>query len=360
MSLSKRLRAAMLGAILTPLAVGAVPAVATADSMSISLSSSTTSTGTPIIITISTSANPIDQHGDGPYLYALVQPATAGNCQPTYGTDRQVVGSQATVLVSGYSGQVSTGQSSHSYNFDQFTAGSYTVCAWLETDNADYAGSGDTPSAVTTTATSSLQLQNTDTLAAGLSTSTPRPNIPFTVAFSGSVTPIDQSGDGPYLYALVQPAGAGSCQSTYGTDKQVAGSQATTLVSSYSGQLSTGAFSKPFNFSGPKGSYRVCGWLETDNADYAGSSDSSSVVLATAPPITFAITTPAPACVVPRHAGATLATVEHRILNAHCSIGHIRRVHRRTVRRNHVIGLSPASGTRLATGAAVQITVSLG
>ncbi len=360
MSLGDRLRRVMVGAIVVGVGACVLPAVASADSMSISLSSSTVATGTPVSVTIATTANPIDKNGDGPYLYAVVQPASAGSCQPTYGYDEQVVGSQATVLVSGGGDEVSTGQATRSFNFDAFTSESYTVCAWLESTDNDYAGSSTTSQAVSANATAGLQLQDTDTLTGALSSSTPRPNVPFTVTLSGSATPIDQSGDGPYLYAVVQPAGAGSCQPTYGYDEQVVGSQATVLVSGGGHEVSTGAFSSAFNFSAHAGSYRLCSWLESTDNDYAGSSTTSAAVLATATPITFSITAPPLACIVPRYSGATLTTVERRILAAHCTVGHIRRVHRRGVRRNVVVSLSPGPGTRRASRAAVAITVSLG
>ena len=342
----------------------AAPATARADSLSISLSNANPANGIPVTVTLNTSAAPIDSNGDGPYLYAVVQPASAGGCQPTFGDDQQVVGSQATVLEQA-DNRVSTGQASRSDNFTAYTAGAYTVCGWLETTGNDGSGSDYTSSVVTATATSALTSANTDTLSSSLSTSTPRPHVPFTVTFTGSATPIDSNGDGPYPYAVVQPTSSGGCQPTFGDDQQVVGSQATVLEQA-DNRVSTGQFNNADSFSSGSGSYTVCGWLETTGNDGSDSGYTSSVVTATATPLTFTIATPPPppppppACVVPRFAGASLATVERRISAGHCTVGRVTWVRRRHVRRDLVISLSPAPGRRLASKAAVHITVSRG
>ncbi|MGO9976372.1 MAG: hypothetical protein ACLP01_26900 [Solirubrobacteraceae bacterium] len=350
MSLGRRLGVAIVAAMLMGMGACAVPAVAAADTMSISLSSSTSSTGIPITVQINVNAAAIE------WEFAVVQPAAAGGCQPTYGTDESVVGSQATVLVNNQ--YALEGQSYSSNSFDGFTASSYTVCAWLESDEYDGAGSGDTSSVVLATAQSSFQLVDTDSLSTTLSTSTPRPNVPFTVTFKISATPIDSGGDGPWLYAVVQPAGAGGCQPTYGADLSVVGSQATVLVNNT--YALTGQSFSSKSFTGSTGSYTVCAWLENDEWDDAGDGLTSSNVLATAAPLAFTIPAPPPACVVPRFAGASLVTVERRISAGHCTVGRVTWVRRRNVRRDIVISLSPAPGRRLASKAAVKITVSRG
>ena len=350
-------RAVRLGAIVVGMCAMPAPAAALADSMTVSPSNASPSIGTPITLTVATSAAPIDSYGDGPYLYAVVQPASAGGCQPTYGNDIQVVGSQAARLADAH--EVSTGSSTTSYNATEYTPGAYTVCAWLENTSGDYAGSSVTPSSVTAQASTAFEAFNTDTLASGLSNSAPRPHIPFTVRFAGSATPIDSYGDGPYLYAVVQPASAGGCQPTYGGDIQVVGSQATQLTSA--NQMSTGQYGAQFNFSAARGTYRVCAWLEDTSGDYAGASATTADVLAATSPAPFMIgAPPPPACVVPSYRGATLATIERRIRSAHCAVGAIRRVRNRHVRRNHVVHLSSTPGARLPNGTRVGITVSKG
>ena len=238
-----RLLRAVLTAVATAgLLTAAAPAVAMADSLSISLSNASPANGIPITVTLtSSSVTPIDSNGDGPFLYAAVQPASAGGCQPTFGDDQQVVGSQASVLEQG--DRLNTGQDSQSSSFTAYTAGSYTVCGWVETKGDDWSGSGYTPSIVFATATGTLASADTDTLSASLSTNSPQPHVPFTVTFSGSATPIDSDGNGPYLYAVAQPAGAGGCQATFGDDQQVTGSQGTVLEQG--DRVSTGQFSNP-------------------------------------------------------------------------------------------------------------------
>jgi PASTA domain len=342
----------------------AAPAAAMADSVSVALSNTNPPTGTPVTVTFDTSASPIDSNGDGPYIYAVVQPTSAGSCQPTFGDDQQVVGSQASVLVQGGDShsEVTTGQDSLSYSHTSYTVGAYTVCAWLETTDEDQSGSGDTSSVVTATATDGLTAVNTDTLSTSLSTSAPRPNVPFTATFTGNATAIDSNGDGPYLYAVVQPTRAGSCQPTFGDDQQVVGSQASVLVQGGNGQseVSTGHFTSEVSDNSPKGSYTVCAWLETSDTDESGSGETSSIVTATATPVAFTVISPQPACVVPKFAGSSLAAVERRIVRDHCAIGRVRRVRRRHVRRGRVISLSPGPGSRLSSGARVDITVSRG
>jgi hypothetical protein len=66
-------------------------------------------------------------------------------------------------------------------------------------------------------------------------------------------------------------------------------------------------------------------------------------------------------CVVPKlGVHQTLSTVERRIKTAHCSVGKIR--YTPSSRRAHgvVLGLSPRSATKHASGAAVAIEVSSG
>lgn len=195
---------------------------AVADSMSLSLSSTTPALGTPITVTFSTNAQPIDNDGDGPYIYVVAQPTTAGSCQPTYGDDEQVVGSQAHTLDS--ADQVPTGASSQTYSVAEYSQATYQVCAWLETAFDDYSNSGVTTSDVVASSHETFQTVNTNTLAVAFSTGSPRPNVPFTVSLSGNATPVDSGGDGPDLYVIAQPTSAGGCQSTYGNDEQVVGS----------------------------------------------------------------------------------------------------------------------------------------
>lgn len=70
---------------------------------------------------------------------------------------------------------------------------------------------------------------------------------------------------------------------------------------------------------------------------------------------------PPPPCVVPTiHRGASLMSVEQSIRSASCSVGKIRYTPSSSVHSGGVLGLSPATGTKLAPGAAVGIVVSAG
>jgi hypothetical protein len=218
---------------------------------------------------------------------------------------------------------------------------------------------------VLATASSGLTAINTDTLASSLSTGAPQPNVPFTVTFSGQATTTDSGGDGPYLYAVVQPAGAGGCQPTYGDDQQVVGSQATVLTSG--SEVSTGQFSKTYSDSSPKGLYTVCAWLEDRGWDDSGSGYTPADVTATASPVTFRVGAPPPppppppACVVPRfRAGESLSAAERAIRAGHCSVGPVGRRYNRQVRAGGVLALSPAPGGRYPNGSAVSVTLSRG
>jgi hypothetical protein len=264
-------------------------AVAMADSTGISLSNATPALGVPVTVTFSTDAT--ESSNDAPWLYAVVQPTAAGACQPTFGDDQQVVGSQATVLEGDYGARVSTGQGSTSANYTTYTAGNYTLCAWLEDTSNDQPNSGTTSADVTATATSSLTSVDTDTVSAAFSTTAPQPKVPFTVTFAGNATPINSNGGGPWLYAVAQPASAGGCQPTFGDDEQVVGSQATTVADGgdSSNQVPTGQYSVPISVTEPRGSYEVCAWLETDSDDQSGSGETASAVMAATGPVALTV-----------------------------------------------------------------------
>jgi len=333
---------------------------ASADSLSLSLSSGSPALGTPITATVFTNAQPIDQYGDGPYLYEVIQPTSAGNCQPTYGEDEQVVGSQASSPGSNNT-EVPTGSSTETFNVTEYAQATYEVCVWLETTWDDYSGSNVTSSQVTAASQATFSTVNTNTLSVAFSTTSPRPNVPFTVSLSGNATPTDDSGDGPDLYVVAQPTSAGGCQPTYGADAQVVGSRADSLDSGNA--VSTGQFSNSYQFSGKAGSYEICAWLETTWGDSAGSGVTTSSVLASAGPVDFTVSAPAGSaavCRVPRFHGATLATVKRRLIASHCRVGNIYRQRDRHVRRGRVIRLSHRVGATLTRGTRIGIYVSSG
>ena len=133
---------------------------ATADTLSVALSTSSPVGGIPITITFNGTDTPYNEHGDTPDLYALVRRENGVPCQPTFGQDEQVAGSDdSSALYSANNNEstVSDGSFTYPVTFTP-TTGSYIVCAWLETDSDDYRGKGDVASEVVTAAASASYL----------------------------------------------------------------------------------------------------------------------------------------------------------------------------------------------------------
>jgi hypothetical protein len=65
-------------------------------------------------------------------------------------------------------------------------------------------------------------------------------------------------------------------------------------------------------------------------------------------------------CVVPRLAGRTLKRARTLLARADCRLGLVRAVYSRRVRKGRVLTQAPRAGTRLARGARVSVSVSLG
>jgi hypothetical protein len=242
-------------------------------------------------------------------------------------------------------------------------AGSYIVCAWLETDSNDYNGKGDTAAIVTASATATYTTQNTDKLGIALPTTSPTKGIPMTITFAGNATPYDTRGTTPSLYALVRPASGGPCQATFGADLQVSGSTGVTEIygpdaNQEQPAVSSGTYSYSASVTPVASSYIVCAWLETDADDYKGKGDTAAIVTATA---TASYSVPLPVeCVVPSFAGTRLAGIKRKLATNHCGIGQVRSVRRRHTQRGQVIGLSARPGSRHPDGYRVEITVSKG
>ena len=114
----------------------------------------------PFTITFAGTDTPFNEHGNTPYLYAVVRRENGVGCQPTYGQDQQVAGSDAaTVVYDQYTANnpVPDGSFSIPITFTPVT-GSYIVCAWLETDNGDHSGKNDVASEVVTASASGSYL----------------------------------------------------------------------------------------------------------------------------------------------------------------------------------------------------------
>jgi hypothetical protein len=100
------------------------------------------------------------------------------------------------------------------------------------------------------------------------------------------------------------------------------------------------------------GSYLFCAYFQYPNREAVPELSASAQTRVVLPP---------PPCVVPAfQRGAGLASVEQSITAASCSVGKIHYTASSRVGRGGVISLSPATGTKLGTGAAVDIIVSAG
>jgi len=100
------------------------------------------------------------------------------------------------------------------------------------------------------------------------------------------------------------------------------------------------------------GSYLLCAYFQYPNRESAPELSASAQTSVVSPP---------PPCTVPTlHRGAKLLSVERAIRAASCSVGKIRYTASSSVGRGGVVSLSPASGTRLGSGAGVNIVISAG
>ena len=340
---------------------------AAADTLGISISSPNAVSGIPLTITFTGTSTPYDQGGDTPYLYAVARPASGGGCQPTFGADQQVTQSDnpTSLYDGGYNDDVQDGDYSYTASFTP-KAGSYIVCAWLETTDEDSSDTSYTAAQiVTAVASSSLTAANTDTLSVGLSTSSPQNGKPFTLTFSGADTPFDTSGDTPYLYAVVRRASGGGCQPTFGADQQVTQSDNPTSLydGGYNDDVQDGDYSYTASFTPKAGSYIVCAWLETTDEDSSDTSyTAAQIVTAVA---STAFTVPAAIakkveCVVPDYAHKTLETVERRLRANHCAVGVITHRRDRRVKRGEVVRISATPGKKYKSGTKIWIEVSKG
>jgi hypothetical protein len=67
-----------------------------------------------------------------------------------------------------------------------------------------------------------------------------------------------------------------------------------------------------------------------------------------------------PPCVVPKLRGKTLGGAKSAIRSHECTVGKIKHVASRTIRKGHVISQRPKAGERLDQGATVNLSVSSG
>jgi len=108
-----------------------------------------------------------------------------------------------------------------------------------------------------------------DTLQISVQTLIPEQGVPVSLQFSGAAGAIDNSGDGPYLYAVVRPTGGVGCQPSFGSDQAAAGPASTNLFDE--SEVSVGSVAQQTTYNPPDvGSYLLCAWLENngDSGDF--------------------------------------------------------------------------------------------
>jgi hypothetical protein len=146
----------------------------------------------------------------------------------------------------------------------------------------------------------------------------PEQGIPVGLRFSGTASPVAE-GYGPYLYAVVRPAGGIACQSSYGSDQAAAGGASETLRFGDWGEAHTvevgpGSFEAQITFNpSAVGPYIICAWLEKSPFDESHSPFPASEVTAGPLSATFTARGPQVSALNVSTAGATLPGVGFQI-----------------------------------------------
>ena len=220
-----------------------------------------------------------------------------------------------------------------SHNWTFRSAGNYRVCAWVTNSPSEAVAFGET----------TLQVRKPHL---ALSVSVP-PTVAENQTFQVVTTAQAETERPVYEYALPN-AGAG-CPANAAAASGASGAH--TVL--YGWDVTGGPFNESKNESiESPGSYVFCAYFEYEGIE------NSPELTATA---TTNVVAPPPPCVVPQFAsGASLASVEQEIRAADCTVGSISSVASTKVARGVVLGLNPASGTKLSAGAAVNIVESAG
>jgi hypothetical protein len=331
------------------------PAAMASNTLTVAVSTPNPEQGFPVTVTFSGQADPVDQYGNGPDIYATERPVSAGiSCQASYGLDEAAAGDQNNDLT--YPQNVNPGN----YNFGETfnpDNGSYQVCAWEE-NGLDGSGTADTPGLVLAGPVS-VTVNVAQPQVSGLTVTAPanlEPNRAFQVKYAVTT---DQNLE---LDTVVQPAAYG-CRSTYEMDTA---NPNQTLIGSQNDSLNSGPSSiiAPFTVTS-RGAWLICTWVEGPNDSEVDSGPlSTPISVGAQPPASSPPASPHPAtkaaCVVPRYGGVTLATVKSRLERGHCRVGRITRRRDRHVRRGRVIKLSARPGRRLRVHTKIAITLSSG
>ena len=331
-------------AAVTTAACGVFAGAAQADSLQIALQTAAPEQGFPVQLQFSGSAAQPPHSSAPASLYAVVRPAGGASCQSSYGQDQVAAGNASTTLFAG-NGQAHVGPGAYSVQSTfQPASGSYLVCAWIEQYSGDGSDSPFPSNEVTAgpiSATFTARMPQVSQLSVA-PPANPRLGQSLTLAYT---TQTDQSLT---LFSVVKPAGGSACAGSYELERQGSASEVAVF-----GDSGDSVFGGPTVTNGTvtestAGTYVVCAWVEgpsNGEVDAATSTTFQVGVVSTG------------LCIVPRFAGLQLRTVEQRVLAAHCGVGRVHYVHRRDVRHNQVVGLSPGPGRRLKAGSAVTVTV---
>jgi hypothetical protein len=226
------------------------------------------------------------------------------------------------------------GPYSGAHNWTFSSAGSYLLCAWLESSGS---------SAVAT---------------ASLTVVIRPPHLTLSIQAPPAVTPgrtfqvamTVQAETEREAYEFVIPDNGRGCPANAAAAESTAGKLG---IRPYGVIFDGGPTTVTDNESlTTLGAYLVCAYIE-----YPGSASVPEAMASAS----LLVARPRPPCVVPRvGVNQGLAAVERRIKSAHCTVGALRYTHSSRYRRGVVIGLSPRPGTKLAPRAAVGVVMSSG
>jgi hypothetical protein len=278
---------------------------------------------------IATQLGAVITNGGGRYFWLHVKAAGSAGC------GANAIADSGEIVFGGGGVSSSTNPVTESRNWTFQTAGNYKVCAWVTKDPSG--------TEVEAFAEAALVVR--------------KPNLSLSIAVPAAVLPSQTFQVTTTATAETErkvgeyemPNTGSGCPANADAASHAPG------VSSvlYSWNVIGGPLTETRNQSlaGP-GSYLYCAYFEYPRQESPPELSASAQMSVVPPP---------PPCVVPPiHRGASLASVGALIRAANCSVGAIHYPASSSVARGGVVGLTPASGTKLGNGAAVGILVSAG
>jgi hypothetical protein len=220
-----------------------------------------------------------------------------------------------------------------SRNWTFRSAGNYRVCAWVTNSPSESAAFAET----------TLQVRRPHL---ALSVTAP-PTVAENQAFE-VVTTAQAETERPVYEYVLRNTGSG-CPANAAAASNA--SDARTVL--YGWNVTGGPFNESKNETiASPGGYVFCAYFEYEGTENPPGLTATATTNVIAPP---------PPCVVPGFRfGASLASVEQSIVAASCSVGKVAYSASSSVGRGGVLALSPGTGTKLGTGAAVSVIVSAG